>query len=78
MTQSIVIQVGQCGNQIGYRFWDAALREYEKYGESQSDSSSSLSFFSKTSLGKKSKKQTLKARAVLIDMEEGLSYKLVI
>jgi len=72
MTQSIVVQVGQCGNQIGYRFWDAALREYEKYGESQADPSSSLSFFSKTPLGKKAKKQTLKARAVLIDMEEGV------
>ncbi|XP_066925040.1 tubulin epsilon chain-like [Clytia hemisphaerica] len=72
MTQSIVVQVGQCGNQIGYRFWDAALREYETYGESQGDPSSSLSFFSKTPLGKKAKKQTLKARAVLIDMEEGV------
>lgn len=28
MTQSIVIQVGQCGNQIGCRFWDFALREH--------------------------------------------------
>lgn len=28
MTQSIVVQVGQCGNQIGCRFWDLALREH--------------------------------------------------
>ena len=24
----ITIQVGQCGNQIGGRFWDMALREH--------------------------------------------------
>ena len=28
MTQSVVVQVGQCGNQIGCRFWDLALREH--------------------------------------------------
>ncbi|MCJ8750324.1 hypothetical protein PDJAM_G00262070 [Pangasius djambal] len=28
MTQSVVIQVGQCGNQVGCRFWDLALREH--------------------------------------------------
>ncbi|XP_064480263.1 tubulin epsilon chain-like isoform X2 [Ornithodoros turicata] len=28
MTQFIVVQVGQCGNQIGCRFWDYALREH--------------------------------------------------
>uniref|UniRef100_A0A3B5L772 Tubulin epsilon 1 n=1 Tax=Xiphophorus couchianus TaxID=32473 RepID=A0A3B5L772_9TELE len=28
MTQSIVVQVGQCGNQVGCRFWDLALREH--------------------------------------------------
>ena len=27
-TQSIVVQVGQCGNQIGCQFWDLALREH--------------------------------------------------
>uniref|UniRef100_A0A4W5N861 Tubulin epsilon 1 n=1 Tax=Hucho hucho TaxID=62062 RepID=A0A4W5N861_9TELE len=25
MTQSVVVQVGQCGNQVGCRFWDLAL-----------------------------------------------------
>jgi len=78
MTQSIIIQVGQCGNQIGYRFWDAALKEYETYGETQLDASSSLSFFTRSSSknrtsGKGSRKtDNLKARAVLIDMEEGV------
>jgi hypothetical protein len=28
MTQSVVVQVGQCGNQIGARFWDLALQEH--------------------------------------------------
>ncbi|XP_011826039.1 PREDICTED: tubulin epsilon chain [Mandrillus leucophaeus] len=28
MTQSVVVQVGQCGNQIGCCFWDLALREH--------------------------------------------------
>ena len=74
MTQSIIVQIGQCGNQIGYRFWDAALKEFQKYGESQLDSTSQLSFFSKSLSGRKSskKEQNLKARAVLIDMEEGV------
>ncbi|CAF1221749.1 unnamed protein product, partial [Adineta ricciae] len=28
MSQNIVVQVGQCGSQIGCRFWDLALREH--------------------------------------------------
>uniref|UniRef100_A0A5F5PUU2 Tubulin epsilon 1 n=1 Tax=Equus caballus TaxID=9796 RepID=A0A5F5PUU2_HORSE len=28
MTQSVIVQVGQCGNQIGCCFWDLALREH--------------------------------------------------
>ena len=28
MTQNITVQIGQCGNQIGCRFWDLALREH--------------------------------------------------
>lgn len=31
MPQSILVQVGQCGNQIGGRFWDLALQEHAKY-----------------------------------------------
>lgn len=27
----ITIQVGQCGNQIGHRFWELALREHATY-----------------------------------------------
>ena len=31
MAQSIVVQVGQCGNQIGARFWDLVLQEHAKH-----------------------------------------------
>lgn len=27
----VTIQVGQCGNQIGCRFWELALREHAAY-----------------------------------------------
>jgi tubulin epsilon len=27
----ITVQVGQCGNQIGCRFWELALREHAAY-----------------------------------------------
>lgn len=27
----MTIQVGQCGNQIGCRFWELALREHAAY-----------------------------------------------
>ncbi|GIY23422.1 tubulin epsilon chain [Caerostris extrusa] len=38
MPQSIFIQVGQCGNQIGYRFfWDLAIREYQHYKTNATD-----------------------------------------
>jgi len=75
MTQNIVIQIGQCGNQIGYRFWDAALSEHASTNKLSSDEAFS-SFFNITDTSVKSKlkgsKQALKARAVLIDMEEGV------
>jgi tubulin epsilon len=31
----ITVQVGQCGNQIGYRFWDHALREHALHNPSK-------------------------------------------
>ena len=38
----ITIQVGQCGNQIGLRFWDLALREHASRGILFDDSMSSF------------------------------------
>jgi tubulin epsilon len=29
----ITIQVGQCGNQIGHRFWDLALKEHAEHAK---------------------------------------------
>lgn len=83
MTQSIVVQVGQCGNQIGCRFWDLALREHASVNKNGIYDESIGSFFRNVDsrhedpanipLGKgKGKIKSLKARAVLVDMEEGV------
>ncbi|XP_071804090.1 tubulin epsilon chain-like [Asterias amurensis] len=88
MTQSIVIQVGQCGNQIGCRFWDLALREHAAHNKNGVYDDSLSSFFLNVDsrhehpvsirVGDgKSKVRTLKARAVLIDMEEGVVNELL-
>lgn len=87
MTQSIVIQVGQCGNQIGCRFWDLALREHASVNKNGVYDESMSSFFrnvdsrlgsSDIPVGNSSGKiHTLKARAVLIDMEEGVVSELL-
>jgi len=80
MAQNIVVQVGQCGSQIGCRFWDLALREHASLMSSKKciyDSSLSAFFRNvdtakNTSLSYPSAIHTLKARAVLVDMEEGV------
>ncbi|XP_022083482.1 tubulin epsilon chain-like isoform X1 [Acanthaster planci] len=88
MTQSIVIQVGQCGNQIGCRFWDLALREHAAHNKKGVYDDSLSSFFLNVdsryenphtiAVGDgKSKVRTLKARAVLVDMEEGVVNELL-
>ncbi|CAH8593155.1 unnamed protein product [Schistosoma turkestanicum] len=46
MTQSVFIQVGQCGNQIGHRFWDLALTEHKVANKGGLYDSSLSSFFS--------------------------------
>ena len=70
MTQSIVVQIGQCGNQIGYEFWDTALKEHLHATKGYDESLSS--FFEVSDDNKQRSKKKLKARAVLIDMEEGV------
>lgn len=69
MPQSIVIQVGQAGNQIGKRFWDLALNEQSKHSVGSFDESLST-FFVNT--GKTKAITSFKARGILIDMEEGV------
>ena len=83
MTQSIIVQVGQCGNQIGSRFWDLALREHSQYNHNNVYDEPLSTFFHNVDTSHKQFREislgngrerihTLKARAVLVDMEEGV------
>ncbi len=77
----ITVQVGQCGNQIGSRFWDVILKEHAEYNPDGVFNEPLSSFFyncdPKTGqeipiCGGTSKIRGLKARSVLIDSEEGV------
>uniref|UniRef100_A0A8C6S899 Tubulin, epsilon 1 n=1 Tax=Neogobius melanostomus TaxID=47308 RepID=A0A8C6S899_9GOBI len=80
MTQSIVVQVGQCGNQVGCRFWDLALREHAHINKNGLYDEALGSFFRNVdsrqscaaSVSVGGRIHQLKARAVLVDMEEGV------
>ncbi|XP_056219368.1 tubulin epsilon chain [Seriola aureovittata] len=80
MTQSVVVQVGQCGNQVGCRFWDLALREHSHVNKKGLYDEALSSFFRNVdsrkgegrTCGVGGRIQHLKARAVLVDMEEGV------
>ncbi|XP_026175135.1 tubulin epsilon chain isoform X2 [Mastacembelus armatus] len=80
MTQSVVVQVGQCGNQVGCRFWDLALREHAHVNKKGLYDEALSSFFRNVDSRKSDGRacgiggriQHLKARAVLVDMEEGV------
>ena len=39
------LSVGQCGNQIGARFWDMALREHAQYNQSMLYDETMATFF---------------------------------
>ena len=67
MRETITIQVGQCGNQIGNIFWELLLKEHEK----TPDEDESLSAFFRFGPGTKRGTLQMKARALLIDMECG-------
>lgn len=83
MTQSIVLQVGQCGNQIGCRFWDLALKEHAAVNKKGLYDEPISTFFQNVdtrsspprdiAVGNgRNKIASLKARALLVDMEEGV------
>ncbi|XP_075871376.1 tubulin epsilon chain [Nelusetta ayraudi] len=80
MTQSVVVQVGQCGNQVGCRFWDLALREHAHVNKKGLYDDALGSFFRNVDSRRSDEDscrvggriQRLKARAVLVDMEEGV------
>ncbi|CAE8613803.1 unnamed protein product, partial [Polarella glacialis] len=77
----ITIQVGQCGNQVGCRFWDLILREHAHVAKSPVFDAALSSFFRNVDTRKsegipvgdgKGPIRTLKARSILVDMEEGV------
>ncbi|KAJ3198632.1 Tubulin epsilon chain [Entophlyctis luteolus] len=76
MPQCIVVPVGQCGNQIAARFWDRALQEQEDHCRPSASAAPSLAldaFFALSTSGKaRHRSPRLNARAVLVDMEEGV------
>ncbi|KAI9328270.1 Tubulin/FtsZ family, GTPase domain-containing protein [Obelidium mucronatum] len=63
MPECVIIPVGQCGNQIAARFYDLALQEMASADLSQTLATST--FFEKHG-------KAIRARAVLVDMEEGV------
>eukprot|EP00775_Hariotina_reticulata_P006380 gene6380-6612_t len=79
----VTVQVGQCGNQIGCRFWELALREHATYNQGGVYDDALSSFFKNVDQRYQPPVnlpvgngagiiQTLKARAVVVDMEEGV------
>jgi tubulin epsilon len=76
----ITVQVGQCGNQVAMRFWDLALQEHARYNKSGLYDDPLSSFFRNVdtrysepvdiAVGRPI--SNLRARAVVIDMEEGV------
>eukprot|EP00939_MAST-03C_sp_MAST-3C-sp1_P004167 g4167.t1 len=77
----VTLQVGQCGNQIGCKFWELALQEHAKNnGASKATYDESMSTFFRNvekrgherDLAVGGDLRCLRARAVLIDMEEGV------
>lgn len=69
----LTIQVGQCGNQIAMKFWNLALKEHSTRGVLFDDSMSS--FFRNDS--ENSDIPILKARALVVDTEEGVINQLM-
>lgn len=81
MRELITIQLGQCGNQIGRQFWQQALEEHARHCEGGSTFDAPMSAFFRNvdartipprTLALGSPISSLRARAVLIDMEESV------
>jgi tubulin epsilon len=72
----ITVQVGQCGNQIAARFWELALDEHAQYSRADLYDEALSSFFKNVHHGSRqpvgSRLHNLKARALVVDMEEGV------
>ena len=48
MTQNVMVEIGQCGNQIGRRFWEMALAEHSGVKSDLNFDSTLASFFRNT------------------------------
>ena len=79
----VTVQVGQCGNQIGTRFWNLALQEHVALAAHPAYDAPLSTFFRNVDTRRsppisipladgQAPIATLKARAVLVDMEEGV------
>jgi len=79
----ITVQVGQCGNQIGCKFWEMALMEHAAANPKGVYDEAMSSFFRNVDTRYEDPEEirvgdgtgfirSLKARAVVIDMEEGV------
>lgn len=88
MREIITVQVGQCGNQIGCRFWELALKEHAAYNTKARYDDALSSFFSNVDDRQEPPLRlpvgdgrggirSLKARAVVVDMEEGVTNELL-
>ena len=84
----ITVQVGQAGNQIGCRFWDLALREHAAFNPSGIYDDPMSSFFRNVDTRYQPERDiplgdggrpisSLRARAVLVDSEEGVVSQLL-
>ncbi|TPX60608.1 hypothetical protein PhCBS80983_g01712 [Powellomyces hirtus] len=83
MSNCIVIQVGQCGNQIGGRFWDMVLQEHARNNKRGIYDDALATFFRNVKTNRagcsnvevgdgKGRITGLRARGVMIDMEPGV------
>lgn len=76
MSEIIFLQIGQCGNQIGWEFWEKALQEHKEYHKNAPYDLSYKSFFETTQRGNAQDLTNLRARAILIDSETNVTKQL--
>ena len=76
MSEIIFLQIGQCGNQIGWKFWEQALKEHREYHKDARYDLSYKSFFEITEKGSFENIRDVRARAVLIDSETNVTKQL--
>lgn len=77
----ITLQVGQAGNQIGAKFWEQALAEHAEGNKRAVYDAPLSTFFKNTGRGNDGAVgrpvERLKARAAMVDMEEGVTRELL-